>query len=109
MLPALVPEMTYEGMEVADGQAAGLAWESLVGGDCSEAERQQKQEGAAGLLWAGHAGDGAPSREPSANLKVTFAAEGLLHSSEYNNALTRRSSSELTHLLSTVATEAYSD
>jgi predicted RecB family nuclease len=30
VLPALVPEMTYEGMEVADGQAAGLAWESLV-------------------------------------------------------------------------------
>jgi predicted RecB family nuclease len=25
VLPALVPEMTYEGMEVADGQAAGLA------------------------------------------------------------------------------------
>jgi hypothetical protein len=24
---ALVPEMTYEGMEVADGQAAGLVWE----------------------------------------------------------------------------------
>ena len=30
VLPALVPEMTYEGMEVADGQAAGLAWELLV-------------------------------------------------------------------------------
>jgi predicted RecB family nuclease len=32
VLPALVPEMTYEGMVVADGQAAGLAWESLVRG-----------------------------------------------------------------------------
>ena len=32
VLPALVPEMTYEGMEVADGQAAGLAWESLIRG-----------------------------------------------------------------------------
>jgi hypothetical protein len=32
VLPALVPEMTYEGMKVADGQAAGLAWESLVRG-----------------------------------------------------------------------------
>jgi predicted RecB family nuclease len=32
VLPALVPEMTYEGMEVADGQAAGLAWESLLRG-----------------------------------------------------------------------------
>jgi hypothetical protein len=42
-LPALVPEMTYEGMEVADGQAAGLAWESLISGNCSEAERQRKK------------------------------------------------------------------
>jgi hypothetical protein len=32
VLPALVPEMTYDGMEVADGQAAGLAWESLLHG-----------------------------------------------------------------------------
>jgi predicted RecB family nuclease len=44
VLPALVPEMTYEGTEVADGQAAGLAWESLIGGDCSEAERQRKRK-----------------------------------------------------------------
>ena len=44
VLPALVPEMTYEGMEVADGQAAGIAWESLIGGDCSEAERQRKRK-----------------------------------------------------------------
>jgi predicted RecB family nuclease len=41
VLPALVSEMTYDGMEVADGQAAGIAWESLVGGglDCDERER----------------------------------------------------------------------
>ena len=32
VLPALVSEMTYDGMEVADGQAAGLAWDSLVRG-----------------------------------------------------------------------------
>ena len=44
VLPALVPEMTYEGMAVADGQAAGLAWESLIGGDCGEVERQQKRK-----------------------------------------------------------------
>ena len=44
VLPALVPEMTYDGMEVADGQAAGLAWESLIGGDCDEAEREQKRK-----------------------------------------------------------------
>ena len=44
VLPALVPEMTYEGMEVANGQDAGLAWESLVRGslDCGERERIRK-------------------------------------------------------------------
>jgi predicted RecB family nuclease len=44
VLPALVPEMTYEGMEVADGQAAGLVWESIVAGECSEVERQQNRK-----------------------------------------------------------------
>jgi len=44
VLPALVPEMTYGGMEVSDGQAAGLAWESLIGSDWSEAERQRKRQ-----------------------------------------------------------------
>jgi predicted RecB family nuclease len=44
VLPALVPEMPYAGLEVADGQAAGLAWESLIGGECSGAERQRKQK-----------------------------------------------------------------
>jgi hypothetical protein len=44
VLPALVPEMTYAGMEVADGQAAGLAWESLVHGglDRDEHDRIRK-------------------------------------------------------------------
>jgi hypothetical protein len=32
VLPALVPDMTYAGMEVADGTDAGLAWESLTRG-----------------------------------------------------------------------------
>jgi predicted RecB family nuclease len=41
VLPALVPEMTYEGMEVADGQAAGLAWESLVRGGLAWDERDR--------------------------------------------------------------------
>ncbi len=44
VLPALVPEMTYDGMEVADGQTAGLAWESLVAGEWSETERQRKRK-----------------------------------------------------------------
>jgi hypothetical protein len=43
VLPALVPEMSYKGMEVANGQAAGLAWESLIRGDSGGAERQWKR------------------------------------------------------------------
>ena len=41
VLPALVPEMTYEGMEVSDGKAAGLAWESLVRGGLNRGERDK--------------------------------------------------------------------
>jgi len=41
VLPAIIPEMTYEGMEVADGQAAGLAWESLLRGGMSLGERER--------------------------------------------------------------------
>jgi predicted RecB family nuclease len=44
VLPALVPEMTYDGMEVGDGQAAGLAWGSFIGGDCDEAERERTKK-----------------------------------------------------------------
>jgi hypothetical protein len=41
VLPALVPEMSYNVMEVSDGQAAGLARESLVSSawDRDEGER----------------------------------------------------------------------
>ncbi len=44
VLPALVPEMTYDGMQVANGQDAGLAWEALVRGqlDCAERDRIRK-------------------------------------------------------------------
>jgi predicted RecB family nuclease len=45
VLPALVPEMTYDGMEVADGQAAGLAWESLVRGVSDRDERDRITKG----------------------------------------------------------------
>jgi hypothetical protein len=38
-LPALVPEMTYEGMEVAEGGEAGLTWETLVHGQLSPDEK----------------------------------------------------------------------
>ena len=40
VLPALVPEMTYDGMDVANGQDAGVAWESLVRGRLGQAERE---------------------------------------------------------------------
>jgi hypothetical protein len=39
VLPALVPEMTYESMPVANGQDAGLAWESLIRGTVDTVER----------------------------------------------------------------------
>jgi predicted RecB family nuclease len=44
VLPALVPDMSYEGMQVANGQDAGLAWESLLRGglDSGEHERIRK-------------------------------------------------------------------
>jgi predicted RecB family nuclease len=42
VLPALVGEMTYKGMEVANGKTAGLVWESVIGNDCGEAERRRK-------------------------------------------------------------------
>ena len=41
VLPALVPGMTYEGMEVADGTEAGVAWESLVRGTADQGERDK--------------------------------------------------------------------
>lgn len=44
VLPALVPEMTYEGMEVPNGQAAGLAWESMISDRATESERQAKRK-----------------------------------------------------------------
>jgi predicted RecB family nuclease len=41
VLPGLGPDMTYEGMEIADGQTAGLAWESLVRGELDQREREK--------------------------------------------------------------------
>ncbi len=41
VLPALVPEMSYRGMMVANGQDAGLAWESLVRGELGWDERDR--------------------------------------------------------------------
>jgi hypothetical protein len=44
VLPALVPDMTYEGMVVADGQDAGLVWESLVRGRLDQTERSELEK-----------------------------------------------------------------
>ena len=40
VLPALVPDMTYDGMDVANGQSAGVAWEALVRGSLDRCERE---------------------------------------------------------------------
>ncbi len=40
-MPALVPEMTYEGMEVGNGVAAGSAWEKIVRGDGDACEKER--------------------------------------------------------------------
>jgi hypothetical protein len=39
VLPALVPQLTYEGMAVTNGQDAGVAWEALVRGGLDQSER----------------------------------------------------------------------
>jgi hypothetical protein len=39
VLPALVPEMSYERMPVANGEAAGLAWDQMIRTDPGSAER----------------------------------------------------------------------
>ena len=44
VLPALAPEMTYDGMEVANGQAAGIAWESLLRGGLNDDERKRVEK-----------------------------------------------------------------
>jgi predicted RecB family nuclease len=40
VLPALIAGMTYAGMKVAEGQSAGIVWESLVRGGLNQAERE---------------------------------------------------------------------
>jgi hypothetical protein len=41
VLPALVPEMNYDGMAVANGQDAGIAWESLIRGGFDNDQRER--------------------------------------------------------------------
>jgi hypothetical protein len=40
VLPALVPDLTYEGVAVANGTDAGIAWEKLVRGNLPDAEKE---------------------------------------------------------------------
>jgi len=41
VLPALIPNMSYDGMEVAEGTEAGLAWEKMIDGEVDSAERKR--------------------------------------------------------------------
>jgi hypothetical protein len=50
VLPALVPDMTYEGMEVANGTDAGMAWEKLVRGGLDQIEWEELRPNEAGFL-----------------------------------------------------------
>ena len=36
-----MPDMTYDGMEVAEGSEAGLAWEKMVRADAESDERKE--------------------------------------------------------------------
>jgi hypothetical protein len=49
VLPALVPKMTYKGMEVAGGNEAGLTWERMIHGQVDRGE-EVIAYGVAGLL-----------------------------------------------------------
>ena len=44
VLPALVPEMSYAGMEVAEGSDAGLAWEKMLRCTLESAERKRLRD-----------------------------------------------------------------
>jgi len=44
VLPALVPDMTYEGMDVPNGTTAGVVWQEMISGNSSEEQRQAKRK-----------------------------------------------------------------
>jgi len=44
VLPALIPQMTYAGMQVANGTDAGIAWESLLRGGLDQADRDKLEK-----------------------------------------------------------------
>ena len=44
VLPALVPDMSYDGMEVAEGNDAGLAWEKMLHAEAGSEERRRLRD-----------------------------------------------------------------
>ena len=44
VLPALIPMLTYDGMVVANGEDAGVAWQSLVSGNLDHSEREKTRK-----------------------------------------------------------------
>ncbi len=44
VLPAMVPDMTYEGMEVAEGAQAGSAWDKMIRGQIDDPERKRLRQ-----------------------------------------------------------------
>ena len=44
VLPALVPDMSYDGKEVAEGNDAGLAWEKMVHAEAGSEERKRLKD-----------------------------------------------------------------
>ena len=44
VLPALVPGMTYEDMDVADGEQAGVVWETMIHGGLDESEKNKAKD-----------------------------------------------------------------
>lgn len=41
VLPALIPNLTYEGMEIANGEDAGLGWDNMIRSTVGGAERER--------------------------------------------------------------------
>jgi hypothetical protein len=41
VLPALLPEMTYAGMQVANGEETGIAWQQMISRSPEDPERQR--------------------------------------------------------------------
>jgi hypothetical protein len=44
VLPALVPEMTYEGMGISDGDQAGVVWDAMIHCRLSEGEKKKAKQ-----------------------------------------------------------------